>query len=165
MSQESYSYFKKALGEANYFWIILALILSFFAYLSRAYRWKYMLESLGHKTSFWNRYHAMMVGYLVNLTIPRAGEATRAVMLYRSNEVPFSKGFGTIIAERAVDFIMLLLVCLFTFSLAYNDFETIFHQIQTQFNDSSNTENGQLIKFIIYLALGFLFKLASLNCF
>jgi glycosyltransferase 2 family protein len=154
MSQESYDYFKKALHKANYFWIILALFLSFFAYLSRAYRWKYMLESLGYKTSFWNRYHAMMIGYLVNLTIPRAGEVTRAGMLYRSDEVPFSKSFGTIIAERAIDLIMLLLVSLLTFSLAYSDFETIFFQIKTQFNDSSNSENGQLLKLIIFLLGG-----------
>jgi glycosyltransferase 2 family protein len=157
MSQESYDYFKKALNKANYFWIVLALLLSFLAYLSRAYRWKHMLESLGYKTSFWNRYHAMMIGYLVNLTIPRAGEATRAAMLYRSDEVPFSKSFGTIIAERAIDLIMLLFVTLITFSFAYSDFETIFFQIKTQFNNS-NSENGQLIKIIVFLlgGIGFL---------
>lgn len=151
MSVESYNYFKKALNEANYFWIILALFLSFLAYLSRAFRWKFMLESLGYETNFWNRYHAMMIGYLVNLTIPRAGEATRAAMLFRSDKVPFSISFGTIIAERALDLIMLMLVSLITLSVAYTDFETIFFQIKTQFNESTNSQNGQFIKSFIYI--------------
>ncbi|MES2588506.1 MAG: lysylphosphatidylglycerol synthase transmembrane domain-containing protein [Bacteroidota bacterium] len=158
MSEESLTYFYKALHEANYFWIILALLLSFCAYLSRAYRWKYTLEPMGFKTPFWNRYHAMMIGYLINLTIPRAGEASRAAMLYRSDGVPFSKSFGTIIAERIVDLFMLFLVTLITLALAYDDFFTIFKQIQTNFSDKTASDEGQIIKYVFYvfLALGFI---------
>jgi uncharacterized membrane protein YbhN (UPF0104 family) len=166
MSEEAFSYFKKALHEANYFWIVCALILSFTAYLLRAYRWKYMLESLTYKTNFWHRYHAMMIGYLVNLTIPRAGEATRAAMLYRSDKVPFSKCFGTILAERALDLIMLLLVTFFTFLLAYSDFEIIFSQIKKQFNENSNSENGKIIKlFLVTVLLLFAFVILYLFIF
>ncbi|WP_430406035.1 lysylphosphatidylglycerol synthase transmembrane domain-containing protein [Fluviicola sp.] len=139
--------FYKALHEANYFWIFLSLLLSFFALLSRAYRWKYLLEPLGYKTSFWNRYHAIMIGYIVNLTIPRAGEASRAAMLYRSDGVPFSKSFGTILGERVFDLIMLFSVALIASVVGAGDFWKIKELIE-----DSNPESAskvQLVKWII----------------
>ena len=51
-----------------------------------------------------------MIGYLVNLAFPRAGEASRAGMLLKTEKVPFQKGFGTILAERAFDVLMLALI-------------------------------------------------------
>ena len=134
MTEEALDYFYLAIKEANYFWIFFALSLTFIAYLSRAYRWRYALEPLGHKTSFWNRYHALMIGYLINMTIPRAGEASRAAMLYRSDGVPFSKSFGTIIAERAVDLIMLGSIAVVTLFMASDNFYQIADQIQNRFS-------------------------------
>lgn len=143
--------FYKAIHEANYWWIVLALILGFVAYVSRAYRWKYVLEPLGYKTSFWNRYHAVMIGYLINLTIPRAGEASRSAMLYRSDGVPFSTSFGTIIAERAVDLIMLGSFAFLTAVLGYNDFFEIKAQIIEKFGGGSASQtNGFPWKYVIF---------------
>ncbi len=99
-----------AFGKANYGWVFIALIFSFLSHVSRAYRWKYLLDPLGHKVSFCNSYHALMVGYIVNLIFPRAGEASRAGLLSKTEKVPFQKGFGTIVAERAVDVFMLGIV-------------------------------------------------------
>lgn len=150
MSEESLNYFYKAIREANYFWIVLALIISFSTYCLRAYRWKYTLEALGYTSSFWNRYHAMMIGYLVNMTIPRAGEASRAAMLYRSDGIPFSSSFGTIIAERAIDLLMLGLVSLISMSVGYDNFMEIFNQIQLKLSASTSSDNGKTIKYLIY---------------
>jgi glycosyltransferase 2 family protein len=142
--------FYKALREANYFWIFLSLLLSFVALLSRAYRWKYLLEPLGYKTQFWNRYHAIMIGYIVNLTIPRAGEASRAAMLYRSDGVPFSKSFGTILAERVFDLVMLLSVALLASVIGASDFWKIKGLIEANFaSDPESASNYQLVKWII----------------
>lgn len=153
MSNEALSFFYQAIENANYFWIIFALTLSFLAYVLRAYRWKYTLETLGHKTSFWNRYHAMMIGYLVNMTIPRAGEASRAAMLYRSDKIPFSKAFGTIIAERAIDLFMLALVALITMAFAYDDFFEIFQQINDKFSAKSSPGAQNLKLWIIVICM------------
>lgn len=142
MSDQSLEVFYAALKEANYFWIVLSLVLSFCAFAIRAYRWKYVLEPLGYNTSFWNRYHALMIGYIVNLTIPRAGEASRAAMLYRSDGVPFSKSFGTIIGERAVDLCMLASVATLTAFLGYDDFTAIFAQIKADFSPKPTSEGG-----------------------
>lgn len=133
MSTESKEQFYNALKSANYFWIILSVTLGVVAYFSRAHRWKYVLEPLGFETKFWNRYHAIMIGYLINLTIPRAGEASRSAMLYRSDGVPFTSSFGTIIGERAIDFVLLCSIATLTILVGHHDFNLIFQQIETQF--------------------------------
>lgn len=148
--------FYKAIREANYFWIVLSMALSFLALLSRAYRWKYVLEPLGYQTHFWNRYHALMIGYIVNLTIPRAGEASRAVMLYRSDGVPFSKSFGTILAERAVDLVMLLGVVLITISIGSDDFWHIKADVENNLRGTKDASGNTWVTYVLY-ALGVLF--------
>lgn len=140
LSEQDEIQFYKAIKEANYFWIITALIFSVVALFSRAHRWKYALEPIGHKTNFWHRYHAIMIGYLINYTIPRAGEASRAAMLYKSDEIPFTTSFGTIIAERAVDFIVLASLGLLTAFLSYDDFFELIGQIK-EFDFGSTKED------------------------
>lgn len=103
-----------AFRQADLRWLALATLVGWLAHVSRAWRWRYILEPLGHKPGFWNCYHAVMAGYFMNLFLPRAGEASRAVSLYRTEKVPFEQGFGTILAERAVDMVMLLGIAGFT---------------------------------------------------
>ena len=154
--------FYKALREANYFWIFLSLLLSFCALLSRAYRWKYLLEPMGYKTPFWNRYHAIMIGYIVNLTIPRAGEASRAAMLYRSDGVPFAKSFGTILAERVFDLIMLLAVALLASVIGAGDFWKIKELIQEIGSDPESASKVQIVKWIIVGIFALIFAVVFL---
>lgn len=91
-------------------WILLSLLFGLLSHLSRAYRWKFLLEPLGYKPRFLNSFMAVMVGYLANFGIPRSGEVLRAVTISSYEKIPFEKAFGTIISERIADFIMLLLV-------------------------------------------------------
>ena len=63
---------------------------------------------------------AISVGYLLNLTIPRSGELSRAAVLQKYNNIPFDKGFGTIIAERIIDLVFLIAFVLITVALQYN---------------------------------------------
>ena len=91
------NYFK----EANYSFIFLGLFFGILSHLSRAYRWKFMLEPLGFKPKFTNSILAVLVGYLVNLAIPRAGEISRATVMTNYEKIPFEKAFGTIEIGRA----------------------------------------------------------------
>jgi len=134
MSDEHIHSFKKALSEANYFWVFLAMILEFISLWSRAYRWKYMLEPMGFKSSWSNRYHAMMIGYLANYTLPRAGEPVRSAMLFRSDGIPFAKSFGTIVSERVIDVIMLLLIATATILLGHKELTSILTGLPEEFN-------------------------------
>ena len=98
------------LKNANYSWIILSLVFGALSHLSRAYRWHFMLEPIGYKPRFANSVMAVLVAYLLNLVVPRSGEIGRAATMTKYEEIPFEKGFGTIVAERVSDVIMLLLI-------------------------------------------------------
>lgn len=95
--------------HADYSFIALSSFFSFISLVSRGYRWKYSLEHMGYKTQFYNNIMAVCIGYLMNLTIPRSGEVSRALVLKKYNDIPFDKSFGSIIAERVVDLVLLLL--------------------------------------------------------
>ena len=99
-------YFK----NANYWWIFLGLFFGFLSHLSRAYRWKFMLEPMGYTPRFINSTLAVLIGYFVNLAIPRAGEVSRASVMANYENIPFEKGFGTIVAERIADLVMMFLI-------------------------------------------------------
>jgi len=120
-------YFK----EANYSWIFLGLFFGVLSHLSRAYRWKFMLEPIGFKPKFTNSVLAVLVGYLVNLALPRAGEVSRALVLTNYEDVPFEKGFGTIVAERIADLIMMLSIIVITL---FVQFDFIYDLLTKNFN-------------------------------
>ena len=131
-----------AFGEANWWWLLLGAVLGWCSHLSRAWRWRYLLEPMGHKVSFWNSYHATMVGYFMNMLLPRAGEASRAVTLYRAEGVPFEKGFGTIMAERAVDMILLLGIAAITMALQLDKLD-LFRARIAAFRSSQGTTSTE----------------------
>ncbi len=101
---------KNAFKNANYFWIFVSLLLGLLSHLSRAYRWGFLLEPLGYKPRFLNSVFSIFTAYLVNLAFPRAGEVVRATGISNYEEIPFDKTFGTIVAERVIDVVMLLLI-------------------------------------------------------
>jgi len=120
-------YFK----EANYSFIFLGLFFGILSHLSRAYRWKFMLEPLGFKPKFTNSVLAVLVGYLVNLALPRAGEISRATVMANYEKIPFEKGFGTIVAERIADLIMMLSIVAITL---FVQFDFIYNLLTKNFN-------------------------------
>jgi len=119
LSVEELNKIKFCFQKANYFYIYLSLIISLFGYWARAYRWKYSLQHLGYQTNFKNDFMSVCVSYFMNLTIPRSGEITRAALLKKYENVPFDKGFGTIVAERIVDLILFLLFVGLAFVLQF----------------------------------------------
>jgi uncharacterized protein (TIRG00374 family) len=108
-------YFK----NANYYYVILAVFIGFVGNAIRAYRWKYMLDHLGYESSFANNFMAVNIGYLLNLTVPKSGEISRAVIVKKYNNIPFDKGFGTIVAERIIDMFFLLFCILLAVVLQF----------------------------------------------
>lgn len=106
--------------QANIWWILLGVFLGILSHLSRAYRWKYLLEPLGYKTNMANNIMAVFAGYLTNFGIPRTGEVLRAAILTNYEDVPFEKGFGTIVAERVADVIVMLGIITITLFLQFD---------------------------------------------
>lgn len=103
--------------EANLFWVGISVLLGVLSHVSRAIRWNYLLEPLGYKPKLANNIFIILTSYFANLGIPRSGEILRATALTTYEKVPFEKGFGTIVTERVIDLIMLLLIVLTTFFL------------------------------------------------
>lgn len=117
--------------NANYYWIILGVFCGILSHLSRAYRWKFMLEPLGYKPKLPNSIMAVFIAYLANFGIPRSGEVLRAAVFANYENVPFEKGFGTIVAERIADMLVMLGIIALTLLIEY-DF--IINFFQEKFN-------------------------------
>ena len=106
----------KSLKDAKIKYILLSIFLGISSHLSRAYRWNYMLNSLGYYPKFVNNVLSIFISYLANLGIPRSGEILRATVMQTYESIPFDKGLGTILAERLIDLIILFfLIFLFLF--------------------------------------------------
>ena len=147
-SESEKDYFLKSLSEANYLWILLALVIAFLSHLSRAYRWKYLLETLDLKPKLSLMYHSVMIGYIINLTIPRSGELARAAYFSRYQKTKPDQIFGTIVIERVVDLIMFALV----FFIAF-----LFQADQEKFNQlsqiSTSSSNPLLLPVLIFVGV------------
>ena len=131
-----------AFGRAEMIWLLFSVILGWLSHMSRAYRWRFLLEPLGYRAGFWNCYHSTMIGYFVNMVLPRAGEASRAVFLQRYEGVSFQKGFGTILAERAVDLIILSSIAFVTIGLQLDKLDLIQEKVATFQEGLGPAEDG-----------------------
>ena len=98
------------LKNANFYWIGLSLIFALLGFASRALRWKLLMEPLGYKPSAKNTILAVITAYFANLAMPRLGEITRCGSLNKTDHIPIDKLFGTVISERVIDFITLLIL-------------------------------------------------------
>ncbi|ALI98957.1 lysylphosphatidylglycerol synthase transmembrane domain-containing protein [Rufibacter tibetensis] len=120
---------KAELAQANYTWVVITLLLSVAGYVSRAIRWRMQFVPLGYKPRTIHTYHALMVGYLANVVLPRAGEVIRCTLLRRTSEVPVNVSLGTVITERVIDLVMLLLCMGLTLLLEFDRLNTFFLEI------------------------------------
>jgi len=100
------------ISQANLFWLSLSIGASLVAFASRAYRWNLLIEPLDYNPKFKNTAYALMVGYLANLALPRLGEVTRCGSLSKAEKIPFNSLLGTVIVERVIDVISLLICML-----------------------------------------------------
>lgn len=97
-------------NDVNYLWIWASLFLGLLSHISRTLRWNLMIEPLGKKPRVLNTFLAVMVGYLMNLALPRMGEISRCGVLARYEKISFTKLIGTVVTERIIDVLMLLLL-------------------------------------------------------
>ena len=106
--------------NADYRFVLLSIVFGVLSHLSRAYRWQFLLSPMGYKPRFINSTLAVLIAYIANLGIPRSGEILRATTLSSYEKIPFEKTFGTIIAERLVDLVLLIGFIFIALSLQYD---------------------------------------------
>ncbi len=150
----------KSLKDFDYFWVWTALIASISSHISRAMRWRLLILPLGYKPRMYNTFFAVMIMYLINLTIPRMGEVSRCGLMKKYENIPFSKLLGTVLIERMVDTI--LLVFLF-FVVVVTQFDTVLNfvnnnpEIEANFNKLLNLKTIAVAIFAIGLVVGIIY--------
>jgi len=117
INDEKWQQIKDSLEHARYWLIIPVFVILFLSHLVRAMRWKLLINSLGYQPRTDNAFFAVMIGYLTNLAIPRLGEILKCTMLARYEKIPTEKLIGTIILERIIDAITLLIVFAITLAI------------------------------------------------
>ena len=108
-------------AQTKVFWLAMVCLCFLASVMSRALRWKMLIEPLGYQIKTFNSFFSIMIGYLVNLAIPRAGELARPATLNQYEKVPLDKLVGTIVIDRAFDMIMLLGVLCLTLLLQFDN--------------------------------------------
>ena len=116
------------IATANYWWLAITLTLSVLGYFSRAYRWQMQLNASQTPAPYWSVYHAMMVGYLANIVLPRMGEVIRCSVLRRTSGVPVQVALGTVVTERVIDVLILLSLLASVLLLDFNTFWSFVNQ-------------------------------------
>jgi uncharacterized protein (TIRG00374 family) len=99
---------------ANYFWVSISILIAFLSHYLRAFRWNYLLKPAGYSVKSTNALGAVIVGYFANYGLPRMGEITRCTLVTKYDDVPFEVALGTVITERIVDLLLLIVIFFIT---------------------------------------------------
>lgn len=98
----------------------MVMLTTTIVYIIRALRWQMLIRATGYTTAFHNAYAALSISYFVSLIIPRLGEVTRCLSIKRHHDIPFMQLLGTVIIERVVDIISLIVMLLLTLVLQFD---------------------------------------------
>src|SRR6266436_2947326 len=117
LDHEKRTEIKNAFNHARYWLIIPVFAILILSHLVRAVRWKLLINPLGYHPRTENTFFAVMIGYLTNQAVPRLGEVLKCTLLARYEKVPADKLIGTIILERIIDAITLLIIFAITLAI------------------------------------------------
>ncbi len=120
-------------------WMLISLIFGITAQVFRGLRWKQTLEPLDEHPRMVDCIHAIFISYASSLVIPRSGEVIRCGILKKYDGTSFSKSLGTVLTERVIDSILILLICLIVFLLQLQTFTNFFAETGTNFVSWLNT--------------------------
>ncbi len=145
-------------NDVHYFWIWVSLFIGLLSHISRAVRWNYLIEPLGSRPRFTNTFLSVMVGYLMNLVFPRMGEISRCGALAQYEKISFTRLIGTVITERIIDVMILLLFTLLALLLQFGQILTFLNNNPgVGQNIISLLTSPWLIGGLIFLVLAVLF--------
>lgn len=142
------------LHEMNWWWMLLSLAFGILPQMARAWRWKMALEPLGEHPRRTSCTDAIFMSYAASLVIPRVGEVTRCGTLKTSDGVSFTKSLGTVVTERLVDSLLMLLFTGIAFLLQLPMFLRFLKETNTNLGDLLHrfTGTGYIVTFICLVA-------------
>ncbi len=119
--------------ECDFRWIVLNLSLGIGAQVLRAMRWRIQLKALGVTPSLWQLILSIFGTYSVNLVFPRLGEVWRTGYIAAKEQAPFTKVFGSMVADRMADMLTVLILLVLTFIPAGAQLQAYISQSGTSF--------------------------------
>lgn len=150
LTEEQIEKIKGVFANANYFWVVLGPAVGMLSNVVRAERWKILLNSIGYYPKRSNLIYAVFVMYAGNLIFPRLGEITRCSLIYKTDNVPIEKSIGTMILERSIDMITMLLMGAMLFVV---DYGTIFDFFNNTFGNYFAEKIAVISWFHVLLAI------------
>lgn len=138
-----------AISNANVWFLLPVFIVGFLSHFFRAVRWRYLLETVDLKPSLVNTTFSVLIGYIANLALPRAGEVAKCTVLAKYEKAPAHKMIGTIVAERAFDMLSLIVIAMLAFVLQAQFLGSFVASVTGSVN-----EKFQSSKMILLIALG-----------
>jgi len=145
---------QQVISTGNFYWCYLVLLVSILVYILRVLRWQMLIKATGYSSGFMNLLAALSIGYFVNFAVPRLGEITRCLSVKKHSNIPIMQLLGTVIIERVIDVLCLLLILLLTLIFQFNyviDFfyENIFNPIYHDIY--SKLINGNYFSLFIFI--------------
>ena len=107
------------LRTMNLFWFAVTVFFGIMSHVIRGWRWKLTLAPLGYNPSAATCVDSVYVAYAANLVLPRVGEVSRCVVLERHEHIPFAHSLGTLVMERMLDTLMVLLITVVAVALQW----------------------------------------------
>ncbi len=123
------------LHHMDWTWMLLSFPFGILAQAFRGWRWRQSLEPLGEKPRRSVAVNSIFLSYAASLVIPRVGEFARCGVLKRWDGVSFPKSLGTVVTERAIDTLLVLLITVFTFLWQLPVFHRFFARTGTRLDE------------------------------
>ena len=151
--------------EMDWTWMLLSFPFGILAQMFRGWRWRQTLEPLGEQPRTATCINAVFLSYAASLVIPRIGEFTRCAALKRYEGISFSKALGTVVTERAVDTLIVMLYSGLILLLAMSTFGTFFQKTGTSLDHilSGFSLTGWLVTAVCAIAVLILLHLLLKN--
>ena len=146
---------KVVMNEMDWTWMLLSMPFGILAQTFRGWRWKQVLEPMGEQTRNSVCVNSIFLSYAVSLVIPRVGEFARCGVLNRYDKVSFPKALGTVVTERAVDTVIVLLITAVAILSQIKVFTNFFFRTGTSVDNIFNkfSATGWLVTGICALAV------------
>lgn len=118
--------------DTKWSWMLFSLIFGILAQVFRGWRWKQTLEPLGAFPKRSDCVNAIFISYAASLVIPRLGEVSRCGVLSKHDDVSFTKSLGTVVTERLIDTLTIILITGVTVLFQMPVFVTFLEQTGTK---------------------------------
>ena len=143
------------LHKMSWTWMLLSFPFGISAQVFRGWRWKQSLEPLGAKARSSISVYSIFLSYALSLVIPRAGEFARCGVLKKWDDVSFPKALGTVVTERAIDSLLVLLITALVFVMQIPVFLNFFEKTGTSMDSllCQFTATGYIVTAICGIAV------------